>query len=111
MTWPIHIDLNQLTQAHVDEAMDARYGTCCYEGPCIIGTLVPEHLRSGLDQANTESDTEIATLVKDGFVKFATPAQAKLAQRLQGAYDRTSSEHFEDVLHDLNPSLKVNIDA
>lgn len=38
------INLNDLTQAHLDEAM-AQLGMNTYRAPCIIGTLIPKDVR------------------------------------------------------------------
>jgi len=42
------IDLNDLTQAHLDEAR-AKLGMQTYRAPCIIGTLIPKEVREDPD--------------------------------------------------------------
>lgn len=41
----VKIDLNDLTQAHLDECRPHLGRDCTYRAPCIIGTLIPKDLR------------------------------------------------------------------
>ena len=41
----VKLDLNDLTQAHLDECRPHCGWGCTYDAPCIIGTLIPKDVR------------------------------------------------------------------
>lgn len=84
----IKIDLCDLTEAHLEEALP-HMGACKYASPCIIGTLMPKNKAASLDRDNTN----IAALIAEGRVEMPE-GQANLATRLQKAFD-DRSPHFK----------------
>lgn len=94
MTDTIQLDLNDLTQAHLDEAKPicGEVG-CLYSAPCIIGTLVPKYRRLELDSLMGAS---ISTLEAEGRVEFPDAEQSRDAQAMQSAFD---CGKWDDVLN------------
>ena len=85
----IKIDLCDLTEAHLEEALP-HMGACSYASPCIIGTLMPKRKRKGFDCSGGIS---IEALLDEEQVSLPK-GQAKLAIRLQSAFDK-KSPHFK----------------
>lgn len=82
----IHIDLRNLTQAHVDEVLPYM-GECSYASPCIIGTLVPKEHREYLDKCREASGSpELTVLVNSGKVTVQD-GQLGEATHLQDTFD------------------------
>lgn len=90
---PIKIDLRNLTQAHVDEALN-HLGECLYSAPCIIGTLIPVKDRDRLDYAPDYGGGGILHLARDGHVEFPDDAQRDDAYEIQKAFDIGSRDTF-----------------
>ena len=94
MTAPIPLDLRDLDDAKVAEAMP-HMGECKYAAPCIIGTLIPVEMRAGLDGYDPPN---IATLIQKGRFDFPDDAQRKLAFNLQAAFDSEIPSQFNTIL-------------
>jgi len=86
---PIHIDLRDLTQAHVDEAMP-HLGACHYASPCIIGTLIPKDRRAELDAFTMKDGSTgspgISLLIERGVIVLPVE-QYHQAETLQDEFD------------------------
>src|SRR3546814_13080381 len=86
----IAINLDDLTQAHIDQAAP-HIRQCTYSSPCIIGALMTPEQREvadkhiGLDASGTS--TEISTLVNEGHVVLVDPDQLTEVQEIQSAFD------------------------
>lgn len=89
------INLDQLTQAHVDEAM-VNFGVGCnYAAPCIIGTLVHPDKREIFDNICNHPDDEtisiddstVDTLSMHGLFEFPNIDQQREAGEMQCAFD------------------------
>jgi hypothetical protein len=92
----IKIDLNNLTQAHVDEAMP-NMGECTYASPCIIGTLIPKGMRENLDRAYI-GQPNVSQLVDMGLIQFPNEEQAKDAREIQEAFDEQNEDLFRELI-------------
>ena len=112
MTQPIMLDLRNLTDEKVAEAMP-HLGECFYSSPCIIGTLLSPEDRVRFDNCNgelgdgMEDQPMIGKLMKMGFVKFPDGRQALLARNLQASFDRkkSSPQAFMNVLVGIREEL------
>ena len=97
---PIKIDLRDLTDAHVEQALNRR-GQCLYTAPCIIGTLIPEDQRERLDNFDLSLERvphmqpKIEELVAAGHIVMPE-GQTELATKLQTAFDETGEYDFID---------------
>ena len=92
MPEPIHIDLRDLTQAHVDEAMP-HMGERRYRAPCIIGVLVPKRRRAALDSTGLV----VSGLIAEGRVELP-PRQMFAAIDLQRAFDNAQRNLFLELV-------------
>lgn len=95
----IKINLDDLTQAHIDEAAPfLRH--CSYSAPCIIGALMPEHLRAAADDPLEDSDgsASIEALVKCGRIELADPSQIHALGDIQDAFDAGDVLKLEALL-------------
>ena len=79
----IKIDLNNLTQKHLDECKPHVGNRCTYSAPCIIGTLIPVNERGACD---AHSSSSIGTLVTYDVLKVPAE-QLDDARKLQSAFD------------------------
>ena len=87
MTFPIKIDLRDLTQEHLDEAFK-NLGQCDYAAPCIIGVLMDESDRFRINEAlSGQYQDGLTYLVLDGLVSIP-PDQLIDAQYMQDQFDR-----------------------
>ena len=87
----IRIDLNDLTQAHVNEC--APYlGKCSYDAPCIIGTLLPVEVRKEF------GGMSIYSLIVGGWVS-APKEQENEIEELQGAFDDGDTPRLVNMLY------------
>ncbi len=86
MPEPVHIDLRNLTPAHLAAALH-HLGACAYRAPCIIGTLMPKEFREQIPPQGAR----VGTLVDRGLVVLPRD-QRKAAEDLQKAFDNSDSE-------------------
>ena len=112
---PVKLDLRNLTQAHIDEAMP-HLGQCLYSAPCIIGTLIPEHQREKFDNLNGELEyiddlPMISELVAQDLIEFPDDVQAGLAKTLQLAFDNKEygQSRFAAAIEEVNRVLGLNL--
>lgn len=103
MPTSITLDLNDLTQANVDEAMP-HMGACSYSSPCIIGSLMTPEQRETLAATAGYDTTDINALVEEGVIAFADPDQLIHAMALQELFDAKRPSRLAELL----PNLKVN---
>lgn len=80
----IQLDLRNLTDEMVEEAIAAGRSGCEYRNPCIIGTLMTPAERLTLDHAN--DDTSVWALANAGTISFPEN-QVDLANTLQMKFD------------------------
>lgn len=100
----IKLNLYNLTQENVNEALEARYdpshdagSSCRYSAPCIIGSLLTSAERDSI--RDTENDkTQVNVVVHRGVFEFPDHKQASLAFRIQSAFDRGRLAELEDLL-------------
>lgn len=103
------IDLRNLTQDKVDEALP-HVGSCSYEAPCIIGTLLPPEKRFVFDAVG--GGMSIRSLELDGFVEFLDEQQRELACELQQAFDNHGKDpryNFPDALAKISNTLNLGL--
>ncbi|WOF44337.1 hypothetical protein KNJ79_05240 [Sphingopyxis indica] len=95
----IHIDLNNLTQAHIDEAAP-NIRECTYSSPCIIGALMTpeEQLLADRPLEDTVGSMHIGGLVKAGRVVLADPGQLCELKQLQEAFDHGDVDDLIELL-------------
>lgn len=110
---PIALDLRKLTQAHIDEAMPNMEG-CTYQGPCIIGTLIPKEKRAAVDESAEWWDGHIGSdnvdiLVTRRVLAFPDNQQVTLASDLQAAFDVGDVAKFQDAITNINQTLGLNL--
>ena len=91
----IGIDLNNLTQAHLDEAKP-HMGKCRYSSPCIIGALLTPSHRDYLDSDG--DDQSVGVLQYKGFVRVPDD-QLLDAIHLQTAFDDRDWSKVEEIAH------------
>ncbi len=84
----ITINLDDLTQAHIDEAAP-HIGKCTYSAPCIIGALMTPKEREAADKPRVgcRASPMINSLVDDHRVRLADPDQLQELSDLQYAFD------------------------
>lgn len=109
----IKLDLRDLTQAHIDEAMP-KIGSCTYQAPCIIGTLIPPEQRAEADEASDNWDGHIgsdsvANLISRHILHFPTKQQEELAKELQKPFDLADKRAFASAVKQLNQTLGLNL--
>ena len=92
---PITIDLNDLTEEYLEFSLLNRAYGCMYSSPCIIGTLIPENLRTRLD--NCSDNTTIRNLIRLGYIKLPED-QIDDAIKLQGYYDTNNDSGLEELV-------------
>lgn len=109
----IEIDLRNLTQEKLDEALP-NMGACRYSAPCIIGVLMPPDARNSLDGHSDNSPENVGALVKRSVICFAQDAQVRVADRLQQAFDMGDLHRLSTVLSAINRAygldLRLNVD-
>lgn len=96
----IHIDLNNLTQAHIDEAAP-NIRECTYSSPCIIGALMAPEERTSADKSVTGDEVgsaHIGGLVRAGRVVLADPEQLRELEQLQTAFDHGNVDDLIKLL-------------
>jgi len=93
------IDLNNLTQAHVDEAAP-HIGKCTYSAPCIIGALMTPEEREAADEPlrGGHDPSAIRMLVADCRVRLADPDQLQKLSDLQYAFDTSNTTALTRLL-------------
>lgn len=100
----IKIDLRNLTQEMVDQAIEIKesheegtgpFYLCRYTTPCIIGQLMTQQERSALKDNNHDA-TAILRLKDDRVVQI-TPGQFGDTGLLQDIFDRGSIEDFKQL--------------
>lgn len=98
--YPIKIDLRDLTQAHLDEAVP-HMGKCSYASPCIIGSLIPVEHREAFDNRNRElkehgilSQPTVGILAHAKLIEFADPEQQDAAAELQEYFDNDREDNL-----------------
>lgn len=96
MTNPIHIDLRDLTDEMIEQALP-HMGDCKYVSPCIIGTLLPPEKRIEFDSPNVPG---IAFLIADKAVEFPD-GQKDIACQLQSAFDYKDREGFDILIAEI----------
>ena len=75
----LHLDLHNLRPTEASSHVFCRYAS-----PCIIGTMVPEDIRDGLDN---HDDPGIVSLIYKGLIEFPTKEQEVDAGKLQRLFD------------------------
>lgn len=85
MSDPIHLDLRDLTDAHLAEALP-HIAACRYSAPCIIGSLLTPEQRTLLDNVTPHNIDNVDSLVAKGFITFPE-GQLELATSLQDFFD------------------------
>jgi len=91
---PIKIDLNDLTPAHL-EACKPHMGSCEYNSPCVIGTLMEPKQREWLAaEVPMMPLDEVGPLVHRGLISIPEE-QLKDAEFLQAAFD---TDNWDGVL-------------
>jgi hypothetical protein len=84
----IAIDLAQLTDERIEEALQGDRALCDYTAPCIIGTLMtPSERRRAQQVFIGGEDSMIDCLVEKGIVSFPNKRQVSAAQELQRRFD------------------------
>src|SRR3546814_10174470 len=109
----IAINLDDLTQAHIDQAAP-HIRQCTYSSPCIIGALMTPEQREvadkhiGLDASGTS--TEISTLVNEGHVVLVDPDQLTEVQEIQSAFDagRVGQLRSEEHTSELQSLMRIS---
>jgi hypothetical protein len=99
----IHLDLNNLTQAHIEEARPHK-GKCSYNSPCIIGALMTPEQREYLEKKGLDRES-ITSLVESGIATFANCRQAVRARAVQYAFDCEDSATINAAIKAINPEL------
>lgn len=120
---PVKLDLRNLTQAHIDEALP-KIGQCKYAAPCIIGTLMPEDVRERFDNTDEnglmaglvgasgyqlDQNPVIGELVSQDLVEFPDDRQRDLASELQMAFDNDGIIRFRDAVNKVNRAYDLNL--
>jgi hypothetical protein len=81
----IHIDLKNLTEEKIQEALAAGRDDCLYTSPCIVGSLMTDDERNQLKLANRDG-WRISALIDKGEVTCPT-GQSGDIMRLQSRFD------------------------
>lgn len=93
----INLDLRNLTQAHIDEALP-HIGGCRYNDPCIIGTLIPVDQRKAFDTYGPEGPSSVENLIDVGQFRFPEGEQEWAASEIQEAFDGAEREWFLELV-------------
>jgi hypothetical protein len=99
----IRLNLNKLTQAHIEEARPNK-GGCSYSAPCIIGALMTPRQREYLKKRKLD-DAGIENLICDRIIAFPTSEQGKQARMVQYAFDCKDSATIDAAIKAINPKL------
>lgn len=86
MTTPIQLNLADLTDEAIEEAITAGRDKCAYTAPCIIGSLMTEEQRRKAERAG-DGETTVYNLVGKGVFSFPDARQARAANTLQQKFD------------------------
>jgi hypothetical protein len=92
----IEIDLRDLTARRLRTALENMGSPCEYASPCIIGTLIPRRQRRVLDNGLDVDDTEIGTLIEQGYINIPEE-QIQAAKAIQWAFDRGEKEKVREL--------------
>jgi len=107
---PIKIDLRDLTDAHVAQALP-HLGKCSYSAPCIIGTLLTQDARERFDKSSIIGlSSAVGGLIEDGLLTLPDE-QRVLATALQRAFDSGKREAFDAQLAHVRGKLAEQVQS
>jgi hypothetical protein len=92
----IKINLADLTDEKIEEAIAAGRSHCQYKAPCIIGTLMTCADRRVADRGG-DNGTTIGELTDENIVAFPDKRQARAAISLQAKFDNSSEVSDAEV--------------
>lgn len=103
MTEPLYTITKQDVELMITNMQngDVKYGACTYNGPCVVGSGLPDDAIMALDNAGYNG-TGIGLLYRRNEIAYASDVDHEYIERAQASFD---IGNYDDVI----PRLKMAI--